>query len=112
MHLTLVYLFLGLASLPFIYYLLAIYSSRRFFSRREIEPSSFTPPLSILKPVRGLDPDAYKNFASFCDQDYPEYEILFCVNDLNDEAVPLIRRIIEEFPERSIRLLSGAPQPG
>jgi ceramide glucosyltransferase len=108
MHLTLVYLFLGLASLPFIYYLLAIYSSRRFFSRREIEPSSFTPPLSILKPVRGLDLDAYKNFASFCDQDYPEYEIVFCLGAEDDPAVPIIDSLRRNFPHQPIRVLFGS----
>lgn len=108
MHLTLVYLFLGLASLPFIYYLLAIYSSRRFFSQRDIEPRSFTPPLSILKPVRGLDPDAYKNFASFCDQDYPEYEIVFCLGATDDPAVPIIETLRRNFPTQRIRVLFGS----
>jgi ceramide glucosyltransferase len=108
MHLTLVYLFLGLASLPFIYYLLAIYSSRRFFSQREVEHRSFTPPLSILKPVRGLDPDAYKNFASFCDQDYPEYEIVFCLGADDDPAVPIIDSLRRNFPRQRIRVLFGS----
>jgi ceramide glucosyltransferase len=108
MHLTLVYVFLGLASLPFIYYLLAIYSSRRFFTQREIEPRNFTPPLSILKPVRGLDPDAYKNFASFCDQDYPEYEIVFCLGAEDDPAVPIIDALQRNFPRQRIRVLFGS----
>jgi ceramide glucosyltransferase len=108
MHLTLIYLFLGLASLPFIYYLLAIYSSRRFFSQREIETRSFTPPLSILKPVRGLDPDAYKNFASFCDQDYPEYEIVFCLGAEDDPAMPIIDSLRRNFPRQRIRVLFGS----
>ncbi len=99
---------MGLASLPFIYYLLAIYSSRRFFSQREIETRSFTPPLSILKPVRGLDPDAYKNFASFCDQDYPEYEIVFCLGAEDDPAVPIIDSLRRNFPRQRIRVLFGS----
>ena len=62
--------------------------------------------------MRGVDFASYENFTSFCLQDYPKYEILFCVNDLDDAAVPLIRRLAEEFPQRSIRLLSNAPQLG
>jgi ceramide glucosyltransferase len=102
-----------LVFISFAYYIVAIVAAARFFLRaRHKQLGTFAPPISVLKAVRGVDFASYENFKSFCLQDYPKYEILFCVNDLNDEAVPLVRRIIEEFPERSIRLLSGAPQPG
>jgi ceramide glucosyltransferase len=102
-----------LVFVAFAYYAVAIIAAARFFIRERRKPlGTFAPPISVLKPVRGVDFAFYENSKSFCRQDYPEYEILFCVNDLNDEAVPSIRRIIEEFPERSIRLLSSAPQLG
>ncbi len=105
------YVFFGMAAIPFIYYLLALYSSWRFFrdsrSARPA-PSSFTPPVSNLKPVRGLDPDAYENFASFCRQDYPEYEIVFCLGDRNDPALRVIEQLTRDFPGRSIRVLFSA----
>jgi ceramide glucosyltransferase len=97
----------------FAYYAVAIIAAARFFIRERRKPlGTFCPPISVLKPVRGVDFASYENFKSFCLQDYPEYEILFCANDLNDDAVPFIRRLIEEFPARRMRLLSGAPQPG
>jgi ceramide glucosyltransferase len=99
---------LGIAAIPFIYYLLVLYSSARFFPRSPIEDvskSDFTPPVSILKPVRGLDPEAYQNFASFCRQDYPEYEVLFCLGTADDPAVPVIQQLQRDFPGRSIRVI-------
>jgi len=102
------YVLLGLAVLPFIYYLLAIYSSWRLFHQASGAPADFTPPVSILKPVRGIDPDAYENFASFCRQDYPDYEILFCVGPDDDQAISAIEQLKRDFPERRIRILFGS----
>ena len=104
---------LVVATVPLIYYALAAFAALRFFSReRARKLPSFAPPVSILKPVRGVDFGSYENFASFCLQDYPQYEILFALNDENDPAAPLLRRVMAEFPERSIRLLVGAEQIG
>ncbi|MBI3483594.1 MAG: glycosyltransferase [Acidobacteria bacterium] len=111
-------LILILACSPFIYYLLSIFSARRFFSAQRSEAArvcgthEFVPPASILKPVRGLDLESYENYASFCRLDYPEYEILFCVNDANDPGVPVIEELIRNFPERRISLLIGAERLG
>jgi ceramide glucosyltransferase len=99
------------AAIPFIFYVLALYSSGRYFWLSRIQPSKnldFAPPISILKPVRGLDPDAYENFSSFCRQDYPEYELIFCATDQTDACVPVIQRLVREFPQRKIRLLYSA----
>ena len=101
---------LGIAAIPFIYYALAIFSTVRFFNeRRPSAPgaANFQPPVSNLKPVRGLDPDAYENFASFCRQDYPEYEIVFSVGDTTDPVLPVLQRLIHDFPQSQIRILIG-----
>lgn len=103
---------LAIAALPSVYYLVAIYSARRYFRTARQPTGEFTPPVSILKPVRGLDPASYENFATFCRQDYADYEIVFAVADEDDPAIEVIRRLIATFPERSIRLLIGAPTLG
>jgi ceramide glucosyltransferase len=101
------------ACVPLAFYLFAILAALRFFSReRKKVLGSYMPPVSILKPVRGVDFASYENYASFCRQDYPEYEILFCVNDLDDPAAPLIRNLMSEYPRCNIRLFAGAPQLG
>jgi len=99
-----------ICTFPFFYYFIAIFSIGRFFTDPRVRPnpkSGYTPPVTNLKPVRGLDPDAYENFASFCRQDYPEYEILFCV-DRHDPAMPIVEKLVRDFPERKIRILDGA----
>ncbi len=57
---------LAAALLPSATYVLIIFAAHRFFRRQKALSRSFTPPLSVLKPVCGLDPEAYENFASFC----------------------------------------------
>jgi len=106
-------LILLMALAPLGYYLAGILAAVRFFSRKRAKQlPDFTPPVSVLKPVHGVDFASYENFASFCAQDYPDYEILFCVTDLSDPAVAIIQKVISDFPQRSIRILSGAAQIG
>ena len=109
-----VYIFLAVAAIPFIYYLLALYSSWRFFAKAASNKNTdFTPPVSILKPTRGLDPEAYENFASFCRQDYPDYELLFAIGDGDQETLEVIERLKKNFPQRRIRAVhvSGHTAP-
>ena len=88
------------------YYLLVLWSARSFVRATRPALPDFHPPVSILKPVKGLDPDMYESFASHCRQDYPgEYEILFAVGSPDDPAIEAIERLQREFPERSIRLV-------
>ena len=102
-----------LAAAPLAYYVVAIFAAVRFFRReRARRLPEFAPPVSLLKPVHGVDFASRVNFESFCVQNYPEYEILFCVNDMDDPAVPLLRQAIRDFPQRSIRILSNAPKMG
>ena len=102
-----------LAAAPLAYYVAATFAAWRFFHReRKNNLRSYTPPVSLLKSVRGVDFASYENYSSFCRLDYPDYEILFAVNDAADPAVPLIHNLIAEFPGRNIRLLVGAEDLG
>ena len=87
-----------------IYHLLVLAAAAHF--RRERKPgASFTPPVSVLKPVRGAEPDLYPCLATFCRQDYPEYEVLCCVEDREDPAGPAVLQLQKDFPNVPIRLL-------
>jgi ceramide glucosyltransferase len=112
-----------IALAPLAYYITATIAALRFLRRTSgngdgvgaasaAAAKNFMPPVSLLKPVHGVDFGSIENFESFCRQDYLDYEILFAVNDESDSAVPLIRDVAARFPERKIRLISGAPQIG
>ena len=86
------------------YLLLTLWSIRRYSLTRNPAPN-FTPPVSILKPLKGLDPEMYEAFRSHCIQDYPEYEIIFGVSEATDPAVSAVERLKKEFPSRRIELV-------
>ena len=109
------YLILIPALGPLVYYLLAILSGWKYLRKLRNLPTldcSFAPPVSILKPVRGIDREAFENFASMCNLDYPTYEIIFAVGEANDPVIPLIQKLQREFPATSIRLIVGIEQLG
>ena len=97
-----------MAVLPFVYYVVAAYCAWDFFRRRGKATAEFCPPLSVLKPMHGVEREAYENLASFCRQDYPEYEILFAVDNERDSAIPIIEKLIRDFPNLPIRLFVGS----
>jgi ceramide glucosyltransferase len=89
------------------YFLLCLWSARSFIraSRRRKSAPASAPPVSILKPLRGTDPDIYESFRSHCRQEYPEYELIFAVSDPDDPAIALVQRLQQEFPGHEIRLM-------
>ena len=72
-----------------------------------LSPSSpgFCPPISILKPLKGMDDDLFDNLVSFCNQDYPEYEIIFSLEEENDPALELAQKIKKTYPHKKISIV-------
>jgi ceramide glucosyltransferase len=96
------------------YYLACLWSARAFLqsiSKNEHTPGHL-PPLSILKPLKGEDPEIYESFRSHCLQDYPEYELIFGVSDPADPAVRAVEQLRQEFPHRAIQLIVCPQQLG
>jgi ceramide glucosyltransferase len=89
------------------YYVLCLWSASRFLRARRAAGEGARPAqaVSILKPLRGTDPEMYESFRSHCLQDYPDYEIIFGVSDASDPAIQLVERLKTEFPQRAIRLM-------
>jgi ceramide glucosyltransferase len=99
-----------------IYYCYGIYSAIAFFSPsfshshniyEGLQELDFQPPISILKPVCGLDQDTYQNFASFCIQNYPTYQMIFAVRDQADPVIAVIKQIINDFPQIDIEIVQS-----
>src|SRR5579872_1731394 len=94
----------------FSYYLLCLWSARAFLRANEAGAATNSaqklPPVSILKPLKGIDPEIYESFRSHCVQDYPaEYEIIFGVSDATDPAVASVKQLQREFPALAIKLV-------
>ena len=95
----------GLALCGMGFYVLCLWSVTSFRRESGMPQPSFTPPVSILKPLRGVDPQMYESFRSHCVQDYPEYEIIFGVNEADDPAVDAVHQLMREFPSCRIKLV-------
>ena len=78
-------------------------------SRKQISqpspPGSQLPPISILKPLKGVDPEIWESFCSHCEQDYPQFQILFGVSDPADPAVDVVHKLQAKYPNLSIELI-------
>lgn len=82
----------------------------RQFRRREPEVSARLPSIAVLKPLYGEDEQLEENLRSFCEQDYPNFEVVFGVHDARDPAAEIARRVVAAFPDRA-RLVTGNGTP-
>src|SRR5215475_8061381 len=87
-----------------VFWLASLLNARRVLAPREA-PAGLQRPVSILKPVRGLDFEARENFISHCEQRYPEYEVLFGVTGADEPVVLLVRELQRTYGEERVRLV-------
>ena len=104
---ALVPLVLACSAIASLYQLLQIVAARRFLLRSRRLPTGYTPPITVLKPLKGPGVELATNLETFCRQDYPEYQIVFGVEDAGDPAVEIVRSLMRRFPDRDITLSVG-----
>jgi ceramide glucosyltransferase len=82
------------------------------FAARSTPTATTLPPVTILKPLHGLDFDLIDNLRSFCQQDYPQFQIVFGLSDPNDPARNVVETLKKEFPQCDMDLVISAKQQG
>jgi ceramide glucosyltransferase len=95
-----------------VYWMATSVTMLRFFRDRAAEHSDWLPTVSLIKPVCGLEKDLYENLSTACRQKYPEYEVIFSVQDPSDPALPLLARIRAENPTVRIRIVVDRTRAG
>ncbi|HXQ50885.1 MAG TPA: bacteriohopanetetrol glucosamine biosynthesis glycosyltransferase HpnI [Stellaceae bacterium] len=94
-----------------VYLGLSLWAVRRLV-RARARAAVERPAVSVLKPLCGEDADLAANLASFCRQDYPEFQIVFGVSDGNDPAIPVVRRLMAAFPAADLTLVIDPKRRG
>jgi ceramide glucosyltransferase len=78
---------------------------RRRLLEQSTPPENQLPPVTILKPLKGIDPEIGESFRSHCEQQYPEFQLVFGVSDPDDPAIPLVRDLQIKYPKIPIELV-------
>ena len=79
--------------------------------REERTPADYLPPVSVLKPLHGVEPDLEENLKHIFEVDYPDFEVLFCARHESDAGLQMARRVAANYPEIRTRFLTcGEPQ--
>lgn len=93
------------------YSLITAFATRRTFSSAPRQREAL-PPVTILKPLFGAQPETYECLRSFCEQTYPHYQVIFGVCDPQDPAVAVVHRLQKEFPDRDLALAADRKEHG
>ena len=89
-----------------------VWTAMNIRTRRSRFTPSELPPVTILKPLCGAEPETYACLRSFCDQAYPEFQLIFGVCDPQDPVVAIVNRLQGEFPLRDLQLVVEHRQHG
>ena len=87
------------------YYGYVLYAAADFFGQSTPVDPDFAPPVTLLKPLCGLDASTYENLASFCRQEYPTYQIVFAVREATDPVIAIAHQLIQDFPAVDLKLV-------
>jgi ceramide glucosyltransferase len=87
------------------YVVLAVVAVLAWRLRRGSGTALSPPPVTVLKPLCGAEPGLYAHLRSFCEQDYPEFEIVYGVRETDDPACAVVERLIAEFPAVPMKLV-------
>jgi len=93
------------------YSLITAFATRRNFSPAPLNREAL-PAITILKPLCGAEPETYECLRSFCEQDYPDYQVIFGVCDPQDPAVAVVQRLQRDFPGRDLVLAVDRKEHG
>ena len=95
------------------YFVLVLLGAWRFARKRSQlrSASAYCPPVSVLKPVHGLEPNLEENLESFFRQDFPEFELIFCARQVSDPGLQMAQRLSFKYPGVKVRILTCGEPP-
>ena len=103
---------LWLFSLGYLFFALIAVDHFNYKKNKKTIMENFHPSVTILKPIYGLDPDMLDNLRSFCQQDYPQYQVIFGIQDKNDPALSIVEEITKEFSKSDVSYIINTERHG
>lgn len=89
------------------FHFIALVYGKYKFHKKCKRPLESAPPVSILKPLMGVDDNLKDSLETYFNMDYPKYELIFCVQDPNDPSISLVRELMSQYPDVDARLFFG-----
>ncbi|XP_068781910.1 ceramide glucosyltransferase-like isoform X2 [Struthio camelus] len=93
---------------------MSIIYTRLYLNKKAIDKQLYSKPpgVSLLKPLKGVDPNLINNLETFFELDYPKYEVLLCVQDHDDPAIEVCKKLLGKYPNVDARLFIGGKKVG